>query len=149
MYRLMVELSKNVADTHRDTHTSMYRHPLHNANKSSLQAPYKTLKSVPTECAGPLLWPAPVPVPHCSAHCREGRVQPAYIVVYTSVSLSLLACLLPAFYGQCPPRARHLVVCAAHGTGYATSVESAQSTRSAQSVQGKSIKNSKAKKEIN
>lgn len=135
---------------HTHTHIDMYRHPLHNANKSSLQAPDKTLKSVPTECAGPLLWPAPVP--YCSTHCTvpaeqrvEYRVQRLYSIAYTSLPLRLL----PTFYGQCPPRARHLVVCAAHGTGYATSVESAQSAQSAQSVQGKSIKNSKAKKEIN
>lgn len=139
---------------HTHTYTAMYRHPLHNANKSSLQAPDKTLKSVPTECAGPLLWPTPVP--YCSTHCTlpavkrvEYRVQRLYSIACTSASLSLLPRLLPAFYGQCPPRARHLVVCAAHGTGYATSVESAQSAQSAQSVQGKSIKNSKAKKEIN
>lgn len=80
---------------HTHTHIDMYRHPLHNANKSSLQAPDKTLKSVPTECAGPLLWPAPVP--YCSTHCTvpavkrvEYRVQRLYSIAYTSVSLSRL-----------------------------------------------------------
>lgn len=60
-----------------------------------------------------------------------------------TVTIQYFACLPPlpslafslfaSFYGQCPPRARHLascVVCAAHGTGYATSVQPAQSAQS-------------------